>query len=441
MKKAPISLVIFLMLLCNSLSAQVKLTLDECISIALKNNLQIKQSVLDVERQRLLKSKAAWNNAPRVGFSASHDYEFGFTIDPVTNARAKNDFLSNDFGLSASYDVLDLAKFKSVGKASVDYEKSIVDYEIGKNQVLITIAQYYLDVMFRTEYIEILKKQFKESENQLNRLKEALNFGYIAKSELYDAEAGFSIDRKAVLLAENNRKRAILNLINLINLKSTTDNVEFFDILFQVDTTALVNKTRYYNEALTNNPKMLSAQYEVESAKKSIAINSAFGLPSLQLNYQLGSFYSKGLDEANPPAFEDQINENKNQFLGATLKVPLFNAAQNKHNIELAKVDYEKSRINQDIAKSQLNFAVEQTIQDLENAISAYQSSLDVLNAARESFRTSKLKYEQGKINAFDFATAKKNLLQTEFDLLDSKFKLFYNRTRLNFLTKSDFKL
>jgi len=441
MKKSSVCIITFLVLISGSISGQVKLTLDDCINIALKNNLRIKQSVLDVERQRLIKSKAVWNNLPRVNLSASQDYEFGFIIDPVSNSRTKNDFLSNDLDLRASFDVIDLAKIKSVGKASIDYEKSIVDYEIGKNEVLLTIAQYYLDVMFRTEYIEILKNQFRESEDQLNRLKEALSFGYIAKSELYDAEAGFSIDRKAVLLAENNRKRAILNLINLINYESNTDNVEFFDILFQVDTSSMTNKSQYFAKAFANNPRMLSAQYNVESAKKDVSINKAYGLPSVQVNYQLGSFFSKEVNEENPPSFEDQINENKNQFLGATLRVPLFNAAQNKHNIKIAKVDYEKAQITEDIVKSELRFEVEQTIQDLENAVSAYQSSLEVLNAARESFRTSKLKYEQGKINAFDFATAKKNLLQTEFDLLDSKFKLYYNRTRLNFLTKSDFKL
>lgn len=441
MKKTPIFIVIFLVLISNITSAQVKLTLDDCINIALKNNLEIKQSVLDVERQRLVKSKAVWNNMPRVDLVASQDYEFGFIIDPVSNNRTKNDFLSNDFSLRASLDVLDLAKIKAVSKASTDYEKSIVDYEIGKNEVLLTIAQYYLDVMFRTEYVGILENQLEESENQLDRLNEALSFGYIAKSELYDAQAGFSIDKKAVLVAENNRKRAVLNLINLINYDRSLDEVEFFDILFQVDTTSLVNKEQYLSEAYTNNPRMLSAQYDVESAEKSVGINRANGLPSIQINYQLGSFFSKEIGELNAPSFEDQINENKSQFLGGTLRVPLFNAAQNKHNIKLAKIDLEKTKINEDIVKSELRFAVEQTIQDLENAVSAYQSSIEVLNAARESFRTSKLKYEQGKINAFDFATAKKNLLQTEFDLLDSKFKLYYNRTRLNFLTKSDFKL
>jgi len=440
MKKSSI-LLCLAVLLCNVAAGQVSLTLDDCIELALKNNLQIQQDILTVESQRLIKTRAAWNNLPRLNLSATQNYEFGFTIDPNTNTRVNADFLSNNFSLRASYDLLNISRFKQYSKATTDYDKSLVDYETNKNQVLLTIAEFYLDVMFRTEYVIILNNQLKESEAQLKRLKEALDFGYIAKSELYDAQAEFSIDKKAVLLADNNRKRAILNLLNLINYDVGIDDVDFFDILFQVDTTAISDNTVYYDEALKNNPRMQSALYNVESAKKEVGINRANGLPSIGLIYQFGSFYSESLDTNTAPSFEDQLRDNQRQFIGGTLRLPLFNALQNKYSIKLAKIEHERSKINEEITRTQLKFEVEQTIQDLDNAISAYQSSQEVLEAARESFRTSKLKYEQGKINAFDFAIAKKNLLQTEFDLLDSKFKLYYNRTKLDFLSKKNFKL
>lgn len=435
------SIFICLLVIANSICAQTKLTLEDCTELALKNNLQIQGDVLEVERNRLLKNKAAFNNLPTLNLSASQDYEFGFTIEPTTNRRTNADFVSSDFSLRSSFDIIDLAKLKAYGKASTDYEKSLVDYEINKNQLLLTVAQYYLDVMFRTEYVQILKNQLSESENQINRLNEALSFGYIAKSELYDAQADYSIDQKAVLLAENNKKRAILSLLNLINYDQSIEDVEFFDILFQVDTTRVSDSYIYVGEALRNNPRMISAEYGVESAKKNVGINKANGLPSLRLSYQFGSFYVKGIDEEDAPSFEDQINDNQAQFIGGTLRVPIFNALQNNHNIKIAKVDHEKARINEKFIANQLKFEVEQTIQDIDNAISAYQTSLNVLNAARESFRTSRLKYEQGKISAFDFSIAKRNLLQTEFDLLDSKFKLYFSRTKLDFLTKRDFRL
>lgn len=417
--------------------SQVKLTLEDCINIALKNNLQLNNQLLDIERQRLVKNKTMMNSLPSISLGASHDYDFGFTIDRDSNTRVADDFQSNEFYVGASMDLFNISKFKTHNKSKIDLKRTETEYEVVKNQMLLTISQYFLEVMFHSEYVEILKNQLNESKNQIDRLNEALSFGYIAKSELYDAEAEYSIDKKAVLLAENNKKRSILSLLNLINYDKEINEVEFFDILFKVDTTEVIDKGAYYKDALRNNPEVISSNYNLSSAKKDIGINRANGLPKLKLNYQYGTYYTKNLnDDFETDAFQDQLKDHKTQYIGASLKVPLFGALQNKQNIKIAKVDYEKTKLDQEIVKDNIKFAIEQTIQDLENAISAYQTTLDVLNAARESFRTSRLKYEQGKINAFDFATAKKNLLQTEFDLLDSKFKLYFNRTKLDLLTK-----
>lgn len=435
------TILLFVIVLTSFFSlSQVKLTLEDCKDIALKNNLQLNGKLLDIERQRLVKNKALLNNFPEINLGASHDYDFGSTIDKDSNSRTNEDFQSNEFYLSASLDLFNMANYKIHDKSKIDLKQSETDYEVVKNQMLLTISQYFLEVMFHSEYVEILKNQLKESQKQINRLNEALSFGYIAKSELYDAEAEYSIDKKAVLFAENSKKGSILSLLNLINYDKNIDEVDFFDILFKIDTTEISNKSDYYVEALKHNPEMKSSNYSLLSAKKDVGINRAKGLPKLSLNYQYGTYYSKNLnDDFIVTPFNDQLKDNKTQFIGASLKVPLFDGLQNQHNIKIAKLDYEKSKLEQEIVKDNLKFAIEQTIQELENAISAYQTTLDVLNAARESFRTSKLKYEQGKINAFEFATAKKNLLQTEFDLLDSKFKLYFNRTKLNMLTNSNF--
>lgn len=436
-------LLFFLFLAAISLNgfSQVRLTLDDCVNIALKNNLELSNKQLDIERQKIIKEKIAWSNFPSVTFGASHSYNYGFTLDKQTYRRTAEDLQYDDFYIRAGIDVFNISKYKRHNQARVDLERTKTDYQAAKNLMLLTIAQYYLDVMFNTEYVGILKTQLDESEKQIDRLNQALGFGYIARSELYDAEAEYSIDKKAVLLAENNRKRSILNLLNLINFDRDVEDVEFFDILFKIDTTAVQNKSDYYQDALKYNPDIKSAEYNLKSAKKEIGINRANGLPTLGVNYEYASFYNKYLnsDFDSGMSFKDQIDLHTTQYIGAAIRIPFFEGLQNQHNIKLAKIDYEKAKVEEEIAKDNLNFAIQQTIQDLENAISAYQTSLNVLNAARESFRTSRLKYEQGKINAFDFATAKKNLLQTEFDLLDSKFKLYFNRTKLNVLTKNAF--
>jgi len=436
MKKG-ILLFIFLLTL-TTFHGQTKLSLDDCIAIGFDNNLSLKNRTLDIQKQQLINKKAFWNNFPRVNFGASKDYEYGFNIEPSTNTRINEDFGSNDFGLNASVDIFNLAKLKEHKKTKIDLYKSVVDFEADRNIMLITIAQYYLEVMFNTEFVEILNKQVLESENQLKRLNEALSYGYIAKSELYDAEAEFAVDKKAVLIANNNKDKSIRNLFNLINYDEDIHNVEFFDVKFRIDTSPINDKNKYVSKALENNALALSSKYSVESAQKNVEVFRAAYYPTLRLRYQLESFYTKSLSNPDEvvPTFEDQVRDNKTHFVGASINVPIFNGFQNRYDVKIAKVDYEKAKIEQEIVENNLRFEVEQTIQDLENAISTYTTSLQVLNAAQESYRISRLKYEQGKINAFNYATAKENLLKAEIDLLDSKYKIYYNKTKLNIITK-----
>ena len=436
MKKGIIFLSVFLIFI--QIQAQTKLSLDDCIAIGFDNNLNLKYRTLDIEKQQILNKKAFWNNFPRINLGASQDYEYGFNIEPATNSRTNEDFASNDFALSASIDVFNAARLMENKKTKIDLYKSVVDFEVDRNMMLITIAQYYLEVMFNDEYLGILEKQLVESKSQLGRLNEALSYGYIAKSELYDAEAEFAVDKKAVLIGENTKRRAIMNLFNLINYNHDIDNVEFFDVKFGIDTTPILNEELYMKKALENNALTLSSKYSVQSAAKNVEIYQAQYLPKIKLQYQLESFYTKSLTNPDEDilGFSDQVKNNKTHFIGASINVPIFNGLQNRHDVNIAKVDYEKAKIEQEIVENNLKFEVKQTIQDLENAISTYTTSLQVLNAAKESYRMSRLKYEQGKVNAFNFATAKQNLLRAEIELLDSKYKIYYNKTKLNIITK-----
>lgn len=419
-------------------NGELQLTLDGCFVIAIRNNLDLKQNNLEIQKQRHLKSKAKLHFLPSINIGATQDYEFGLNIEPTTNTRTNEDFLSNDLYLSASMDLINFSSFKNFSKSKSELKKAITDSSIIKSELLLTITQYYLDVMFNDEYLGLLKKQFEESEKQINRLNEALNYGYIAKSELYDAIAEHAIDKKNVELGKNSKNRALLNLLYLLNHKIDTKKVGFYDAFFELDTTAFEDKSYYLEKVIANNPKYKSADYNVEILRKNIGEIKGKSLPTLRLKYQLESFYVKSLSDSNEivTPFESQVRNNKTNFIGASLNIPIFNGVKNSYDVKVAKVEYEKAVLEKEMVTNNLFFEVKKTIQDLDDAIVEYKSSNEVLISSSESFRTSKLKYEQGKINAFNFAIAKRNLLRSQLDLINAKYKWYFNSVKLDIITE-----
>ncbi|MEP3839076.1 MAG: TolC family protein [Algibacter sp.] len=419
-------------------NGELELTLEGCFILAIRNNLDLKQNEMEVEKQKLLSKRAKWHFLPDVSIGATQDYEFGFNIEPSTNTRANEDFLSNDLYLTASMDLLNFSSLSSFKKSQASVKKSEADSKIAKRNVLLTIAQYYLDVMFNDEYLKLLNNQLAESDKQINRLNDALNYGYIAKSELYDAVAEHAIDKKNVELGENSKNRALLNLLYLLNYKVDTDKVVFFDNLFEVDESTLKDKSYYIDKVLANNPISKSADYNVEIAEASIGEIRGSVLPKLSLKYQVESFYVKSLSEDNEDIFPfgTQIGDNKTNSIGASLSIPIFNGLKNSYDVQVAKLDHEKAIMAKQLVNNNLIFEVEKAYQDIGDAIVEYKSSNEVLLSSTESFRTSKLKYEEGKINAFNFAIAKRNLLKSELDVITAKYKWYFNSVKLDLITK-----
>ena len=432
-------LVVFCCLMAIIANSQEQLTLEKCIGIALKNNLRLKQSGIDMQRQEFVKKQAEWQNAPWIETNATQDYEFGLNIDPNTNVRSNEDFRSNDLYIRASLDILNLTKLKTHEKSKIDLHYLKAVYENERNQVLTLIIQNYTEVLFQKEYLEILRAQVEESSAQKRRLEEALEYGYIAKSELYDAEAALASDNKAYRLGLNNSRKTVLNLLNLMNYDIGVNDV-VIDGLVEIDTTTKINRIMYLDRAHEINPLAVATDLQLAGAKKNIEIKRANGWPKLALRYQLESFYTRNISkrgEQDFTSFPDQIRNNQTQFIGFAMQFPLFNGFENKYDIQVAKLDHEAAQINGEIIKDNLRFEVEQTIQNIENAIDAYQTSLKVIDAATESYRTARLKYEQGKLNYYNFADSKKNLHTSQFDFLEAKYQIYFNREKLKLMVEN----
>src|SRR5579871_78273 len=64
--------------------AQEKLTMQECVRIALDNNLTVKRSVYNVETNRVGLLGAVGNFLPTLNFGVSGSQNYGRNLNPVT---------------------------------------------------------------------------------------------------------------------------------------------------------------------------------------------------------------------------------------------------------------------------------------------------------------------------------------------------------------------
>ena len=87
------TLIFILLLGFTSIAQQKKWTLQECVDYALKNNISIKQSELDIKLANINKSTAIGYFLPNINAGAAHSWNIGLNQNITTGLLENTQWL------------------------------------------------------------------------------------------------------------------------------------------------------------------------------------------------------------------------------------------------------------------------------------------------------------------------------------------------------------
>lgn len=460
--------ILFLFFYCYTNSfgqVQKSWSLEQCIDYAVKNNIQIKQNQLNTELSRLnlMQSEAAI--LPNVNGNASHNYNFGQTIDPFTNQFATNQVLSQNFSISSSVNLFNgLRNYYTIKQNQIALAAGNFDTDKMRNDISLNVAGAYLQILFNQELLGIAQNQTELTGLQIERTKKLVDAGALPKGSILDVEAQKASEELDVVKAQNQLDLSYLLLTQLLNLDSTNG----FSIV--QPTMNIANETiitsdvsLIFSGAMKMLPEIKSAELKLKSAENGVAAAKGNIYPRLTLNGSLGTGYSgarerlvgtpqlsgyspAGFTSANDTVlipqynsvyektpFADQINQNSNKSIGFYLTVPIFNGLQTQTNINKAKISKQNAQYNLDLAKIQLQKSIQQAYADANAALKRYYASGKAVDALQESFKYTEEKFNVGLINPLDYNISKNKLVKAQSDLLQAKFDFVFKTKILDF--------
>ena len=439
-------------------------TLQECIEYALKNNIQIKQSELNTEltKENLTQSRAAL--LPNLNANASHIYNFGRTIDPFTNQFATDRVLSQNFSLSSNVTLFNgLQTFNTIKQNQYAYMAGRYNVQKIKNDISLNIASAYLQILFSMELVDIALNQTQISSRQVERTKQLVDAGTLAKGGLLDVQAQQANDELTLANAQNQLDLAYLNLTQLLDLDSAGGfKIAKPEIALPEQSAAVANPEQIYSIAVSNQPDVKREEFNLKSSEKGVAIAKGAISPRLTLSGSYGTGYSgasRRILAVTPTGYEiigftsvgdtvyqpgytstfettpfnDQVKDNLNKSFGLFLTIPLFNGLQTKTSISRAKINRQNALYNLELTKNQLQKNIQQAHADANAALKKYTASQKALDAMSESFKYTEQRFNVGMLNAFDFNDAKNRLVKAQSDVLQAKYDYVFKTKILDF--------
>lgn len=412
-----------------------KWSLRECVDYALENNIQIKRQALNTAYNENQLNQALSDRLPNLNAGVSNNYSFGRSLnnDNVyedVNSTQLNGYLSTNVTLFNGFILQN-----TIDQSNLELQASLMDLEKAKDDIILNISAFYLEILFAEELIEVAKAQIDITQQQIDRTEQLVNAGSLARGALLEIEAQMAREELQLVNDQNRLQLAYVDLYQLLELPIEKS----FEIEkpklpeINADVT-MANSFNVFTNAIKMRPEIKAAQLRVESAQKQLEIAKGQRLPSLSFGANYNNQYFNVISSDLPQlSFSEQLKSNSRFGVGFNLNIPIFNRFQIKNGIDNAQLQIEDFRYQLQSTRNVLKKDIEQAYTNALAALNRYIAAEKAVTSSAEAFRYTEEKYNVGMINSVEYNQSKNNLTKAQSELLQARYEYIFRTKILDF--------
>lgn len=440
-------------------------SLKKCIDIAFENNLQIKQGQITVDNNVATLQQIKANQFPTLNLGNVQGVNFGRNIDPYTNGFVEQTLMFSSLSLNANLSIFNGFQIRNAIKQNKALlEASKLDVQSIKDNLTLGVMMAYLQVLISEELIEVTQKQLNATEIQLKRSEVLVREGVQAKTILLNLSAQFASEKVNLVNAKNQLEMARLALGQLLNISISKDAK--FETQLTLTLSENVPALSEILEKASNMATIKALEFRVDAAIVGVKVAKSALYPTLSFESNLGSSYvntarrftySSEFSEAATgqyirlngselpvlkkdytqtskviPYF-DQLNSNRNTYVGLNLRIPILNNRQARSKLTIAELNAQNQQLTAKLARLQLKQNVEQAYENLASAKSRYEVVNEQVEKLQEAFLLSESQFEAGTISSVDYNLAKTNLDRAKVSYIQLIYDYRFRVLVLNF--------
>lgn len=441
-----------------------KWTLQECVQHALTNNILVKQSELDLETTKIVKSDALGNFLPTLNASASNSWNTGLTQNITTGVLESQTSRNSSYGVDVGINIFNgLRNQRQLQRAKLSQLAAQYGLDKMEDDIALLVANGFLQVLLNKANLEAVQSQNAVTLEQIDRTNDLVDAGVLPRGDLLEIRATDSSEKQRIAIAENAVEISLIGLAQLLLVKDY-ENFDIVDEDYNIidEGFALRSVSEVITSAEENRFEVKIAEKNVELAEKDLELAKGLYLPTLSgfFSYNtresgsnrfeqsvdptnptiineigvveatgqsvVGTFPNTVIQELKPLPFFDQLSLNDGISYGVSLNVPILNGFSTRNNVKRAEVNIRRNQMQLEQAKLDLESNVYQAYVDAKGAGKAYEAALAALESQELAYQYAKDRYDVGITNAFDFSQSKLRYDNAKIDVNRSKFDYIF---------------
>lgn len=450
----------------NGTRAVNRLNLQQCIDVAQQNNIQIRQGQLTVANSDLQLHQSRLNLLPTANFQANQGLNGGRSINPQSNGFIQQSISSGSYQLNAAATLYNgMVLRNTIKQNDLILQASQQELSATKNNVSLTIAQNYLNVLVGSEQLAVAQRQADVTRAQLDRTQRLVNAGSAPEANLYELRATLASNEVDIVTAQNTLDLAKVSLLQAMNVPI---NQEFEVEQINVPDPGLDPYTasvqQLFDVAVGSLPEVKGADLRVKGAVLGVQVAKGGLYPVLTLNGNLSSLYSSAANQQQIPngttrqqisgfftdasgsqvpvytningsdvvnvSYFDQIQNNFNRSASLFLRVPIFQGNLSRNRITTAKIQQQNAELTALNTRLTLRQQIETAYTSMRAGANRYRATQAQVASLEKAFQVAESRLNAGAINATDYSIAKTNLDRARNSLVQAKYDYVF-RTKI----------
>jgi outer membrane protein len=439
-KKIKNSIVIIIVLvttLTQVIAQDQVLKFKEAVDIALKNNINLKQQLNQLNVNNIQKTSSLTQLGPSINARGNLGRNDGNSFNQqegrVINGTV--DFMSGS--INANMPLFNgMNRINTYRQSKSELESQIHLIKRTNQDVIQQVSNQYLQCLLDIQLLAIGQANLDTQKKILQQINEQVEAGSRAKIDAFNQEVQLKNAELQLLRAQITLRNDKLTLSQTLQL-SDEPSFEVTEPNWDVNTISLSDNTieNLYEQSLNSRADLLQAKSNEKAANFSFKSTKGNYLPSLNLFFSYGSQYNniKGFENRT---FDQQfLEDNLQTTYGLSFNIPIFGGLSTRLSAMQSKVQYENAKLNTANTESTVKADVLRAHQNYQDALINFEASKAQLDAAELSYSLENERYTLGASDLVAFTQASQSFVSAKADMASARYNLLFQDILLQYAT------
>ncbi len=410
----------------------LRLSAEECVSIALSTNPTIKVADMEITRVSYGKNLSVAQLLPQVSFTGQYSRALALQTMYMDagdgNVRAIKMGRENSYsvGFSAQVPLIAPQLWKSLKLNDIEIAKNVEAARASRLTMANSVRSAYYALLLALDSHQVLLKNYETTKFNAEIYKKKFETGTASEYDVLRSSVQVKNLEPSILEAENSIRRAQLQLLMLMGLdistplKPTTTLNEYKEQMYE--------RTLSIDTSLDNNTDMRTLNIQTDYLRQALEVQKMAWYPTLSgsINYMWHS-----MSMGSP--FKNFIWTNSSTA-ALSLSIPLFQGGTRYYKQRQAEVAYKEMTWQRENLERSLNVQVRTQMDNIQKNVKQIATNEAGVEQARKANQIMEKSFQIGAASYLDLRDSEVTLLESELSYYQSIYNYLVAESELMLL-------